>query len=282
VVADIPEPEPRRNPKTRIAGRVVDDQGEPVPNVTVRLADGGTKGGKDIQATTDRSGGFTLNGLRPGSSYWLVAEGEDSKGPLTGRIQARTADTDVEISLLAEGSGSSTTSRQSARPSRAKPVSNREELDPAAEESQSPKVNREDLLPPADDAGAIDPGPPPPPQSGRPKLSSPEPTVGWRNGNSAKSSRPRSQDQEIASTSSDDSPRTRRATTFDPPASDEDGPNPLPPAINPDAASSPDDSIPARSSSTRRPAKSKRWSRRVARPPRSNPTLSRLRLSPRN
>src|SRR5947209_3442952 len=44
VAADVVDPEPRRNPKTRISGRVVDESGEPVANATVRLADGGTKG----------------------------------------------------------------------------------------------------------------------------------------------------------------------------------------------------------------------------------------------
>jgi thiol-disulfide isomerase/thioredoxin len=256
VVAEVPEPEPRRNPKTRIAGRVVDDQGEPVPNVTVRLADGGTKGGKDVQATTDRSGGFTLNGLRPGSTYSLIAEGEDAKGPLIGRIQARTADTDVEISLAAEGAGTSTNARQAARPTRAKPVSNLEEIDPTTEDTENPKVNRERSLPPVEGSDEIDPGPTPTP-SGLPKLSNPQATAGWRTGNTSSASNPRSQTNEIASTSSQDSPRPRRTASAGPPAGDDDGPNPLPPAIDSDAASNPDDSAPARSPNARKPSRTR-------------------------
>ncbi len=317
VVADAHEPEPRRNPKARISGRVVDDQGEPVPNVTVRLADGGAKGGKDIQAKTDRSGGFTLNGLRPGSTYWLIAEGEDNKGPLTGRIQAKTADTDVEISLAAEGAGSSATSRQSARSTRARPVSNREEVDSPAEDNEEPKVNREDLLRPAEDAGSIDPGPPPP-QSGRPQLSNPEPTVGWRTGNTSPAASPRPQSEEVAATSSEDSPRPRRVAPSTSPASDDDGPNPLPPAIGSDDASNSDDPsrptvrrtpretrsapkprrrpIPATSPCPPRPVSSRssipeNWrsvrripprSRSILRSRRSNPTPSRPRQSGRD
>jgi hypothetical protein len=63
VVAEA-DPEPKPNPKARITGRVIDDQGEPVANVTVRLADGASKGGKDIRGVTDKTGTFTLNGLR--------------------------------------------------------------------------------------------------------------------------------------------------------------------------------------------------------------------------
>ena len=45
-----------------------------MPDARVRLAVGGEAGGKAVTATTDRSGAFTLRGLRPGSSYTVIAE----------------------------------------------------------------------------------------------------------------------------------------------------------------------------------------------------------------
>ena len=251
VVADDEVPEPRRNPKTRISGRVLDDQGEPVPNITVRLADGGTKGGKDIRGTTDRSGAFTLNGLRPGTTYSLIAEAEDDRGPLTGRVEARTSDTGVEISL-AGGQDAATTTRRSARPSRAKSVSNREDLDQVSEGEEAPKVNREDVAPPAEEVDTLDPGPASTSGPGRPQLSPPQPGVGWKN-KSGTSTAGRTGDRAVESvaTSPDDPPRRRRVVNDEPPAGEEDEPNPLPPAIDPGSTNGPDDASPARPSSAR-------------------------------
>ena len=58
---EIDRPEPKGS---RISGRVYDERGKPVPDVKVRLAVGGAAGGKSVVATTDRSGAFTLHGLR--------------------------------------------------------------------------------------------------------------------------------------------------------------------------------------------------------------------------
>ena len=229
VVAEDEEPEPRRNPKTRISGRVFDEVGDPVAGATVRLADGGVKGGKEIRGTTDRSGGFTLNGLRPGSNYVLIAEGEDENGPILGRIEAKTAETGVEISLVSE---SKATTRRSARPARAKPVSNREDAVNDADRDASPRLNREDVSAPSSgDPDSIDPGPPEPSPSRLPKLSSPQPTAGWRNGKTATASRPKEVDPSDDATASDASPRRTRPAQAEP-AEDEDGTNPLPPAID--------------------------------------------------
>ena len=49
---------------SKISGRVFDDRGKPVPNARVRLVVGGAPAGRDNIATTDRSGAFTLHGLR--------------------------------------------------------------------------------------------------------------------------------------------------------------------------------------------------------------------------
>ena len=51
---------------SRISGRVFDEEGRAVPNARVRLGVGGSAGGRVNFATTDRSGAFTLHGLRPG------------------------------------------------------------------------------------------------------------------------------------------------------------------------------------------------------------------------
>ena len=50
------------------------------PNAKVRLAVGSAAGGKVVSATTDRSGAFTLHGLRPGSSYTVIAEYQGDDG----------------------------------------------------------------------------------------------------------------------------------------------------------------------------------------------------------
>ena len=249
VAADVVEPEPRRNPKTRISGRVFDEAGDPVPNVTVRLADGGTKGGKDVRGTTDRSGAFTLNGLRPGTTYSLIAEVEDERGPLTGRVEARTSDTGVEINLASEGTGA-TTNRRSARPPRAKSVSSREETEEAPDAEDKFRVNREDVSPPAEEVDALDPGPPQPAtRSNRPQLSSPEPTVGWKPGGSSTVSRDRG--VENVASSAADPPRRRPLVSNDSQEVEEDGPNPLPPALDPETSTGVDDPGPVRPSSTR-------------------------------
>ena len=72
---------------SRISGRIYDERGKPVPDVKVRLAVSGAAGGKAVVATTDRSGAFTLTGLRSGSSYTVIAEFEDDDGTMSGRAR---------------------------------------------------------------------------------------------------------------------------------------------------------------------------------------------------
>ncbi|WP_435010149.1 redoxin family protein [Tundrisphaera lichenicola] len=230
VAADVVEPEPRRSSRTRISGRVLDQDGRPAQGVTVRLADGGAKGGRDIQSTTDRSGGFTLNGLRPGSIYDIVAESDDDRGMLTGRAEAETAETGIEITLARAGK-STPSSNRSGRASRAKPISNRgDEFSPIDEEEIAPALNREDLGPPAEEAEVS-----PDPRSSRPRLSAPEPTVGWRKSSTdEKVSSRSSRSDRVASSGTDEDEiesRSSRPSTVEP-ALDDESLNPLPPAIN--------------------------------------------------
>ena len=166
VAAADPEPEPNRNPGARISGRVVDGEGRPVAGATVRLADGSTKAGRDVRAVTDPAGGFTLNNLRPGSGYYLVAEADfaDDRGTLVGRAKADTAERGVQI-RLGDVDSEVTPSRAAQEP-RARAVSS--QVDDFA-------------TPPPEDVDA--PAPAPRPARTRPKgLAG---ALGWRRPGSA-------------------------------------------------------------------------------------------------
>ena len=152
VEADLPPPG-----RGRISGRVYDDRGKAVSGARVRLAVGGESGGKAVYANTDPSGAFTLRGLRPGSSYTLIAEYQGRNGLLTGRAQAKAPSTSVRIGLNsrnAEADDARSTIRP-ARPSVA-PISSVEEAD-ESEDEQEPRgrTNREDVEPPAAEADSV-------------------------------------------------------------------------------------------------------------------------------
>ena len=87
-VADLAALNSPRTRDDRVSGRVVDESGDPVPNAHVRVAAGGISGGRVAEATSDRAGGFTLRGLRPGSNYTLIAEYEGQGGLVEGRAEA--------------------------------------------------------------------------------------------------------------------------------------------------------------------------------------------------
>src|SRR5262249_3476025 len=89
----------RRTSEAKISGRVVDENGAPMSNVRVRLADGRSTGGKVVRATTDHTGTFTLHGIRAGSSYKVIAEYTDDHGDLTGSSEVQAPDSNVKISL---------------------------------------------------------------------------------------------------------------------------------------------------------------------------------------
>ena len=258
-------PEPKRNPKARISGRVLDEDGHPVPDALVRLADGGSRGGRDIQVRTDRSGAFTLGGLRPGSTYWLIAEVEDAGVPRTGRIRAQTAETGVEITLGDQGDGTPTESDTPTRATRARPISNRQESGDAPM-----KVNEEDLLPPAEEAEA-ETSPSRKTRAGdRPLLSAPEPGVGWKRPGETRQERAVSEPDPEESVPS--AVASRRAGGAD----EDEGPNPLPPAIDTQrvAGGENDDSTPRPRNRKRAPvveADSASEAGGLTLPPESNP-----------
>ncbi len=155
--ADTADPDLPRTSRGRISGRVYDEEGRPVSNARVRLALGGAPAGKAIYANTDRSGAFTLSGLRPGSEYTVIAEYQGEQGMMSGRADADAPDTDVRIGLHLRDVGIGGEGVQTAaRPKRSnvKAISRTEEIDAAEEPlEERAAVNREDLpRPDSDDA----------------------------------------------------------------------------------------------------------------------------------
>jgi thiol-disulfide isomerase/thioredoxin len=82
----------------RISGRVVDSRGRPIAGAEVRLADGPRSIERDSRVRTDDAGGFTLSGLRPGNRYTLIAQ-DSAQRSLVGRATAEAPDSSLEIVL---------------------------------------------------------------------------------------------------------------------------------------------------------------------------------------
>ncbi len=220
---------------SRISGRVYDERGKPVQGVKVRLAVGGTAGGKAVVATTDRSGAFTLSGLRSGSAYTVIAEYEDEEGAMSGRVQVKAPRTDVRIALQAQGGSSQ--GHASIRPARPRiePISN---VDSSDEDSfdesdgrSGSRINPEDLEPPAAEATALLSE-----RDSRARRSSagnsqPSGRAGW---NFRQAGSKAGTGSGSASRAHDDSgePTDRPGSSSQSSAdAEDDGPNPLPPAI---------------------------------------------------
>ncbi len=217
---ELPNTPSRENPKTRISGRVVDTSGEPVANATVRLADGSSVGGKVIEATTDRAGGFTLRGLRPNTRYTLIAERDDGRVVMSGRVEAKTASSNVEIGL----NDNDPDAPPAAKPPRPRSVSSRDPDDP--EDGEPVRIRRrinEEDLPPADPAEAL------PTRSVTRKPDAAEgrrkPEAGWVSPDG------RTISPSPAGSKDDPDPADARASRLLP--EEEDVPNPLPPALDP-------------------------------------------------
>ncbi|WP_020466742.1 redoxin family protein [Singulisphaera acidiphila] len=247
IVADVTPTEPSVRSKGRISGRVVDETGEPLPNVRVRLAVGNTPGGQLIRATTDRTGAFTLNGVRAGSAHTVIAEWEDGVEYLTGRSVVDAPDTNVRITLAPSGTESKTANAP-IRPNRISPISDKSSTMDEDEEDEAvvdaprlsarkSRVNEEDL-PPAREAESFSP-----PAGTRTPETTPRQGAGtsgrvrWRrvgsDGVTHQDTRPASEPGENASSALQD-PETREAGAFASNVADEDeGPNPLPPALEP-------------------------------------------------
>ena len=221
----------------RISGRVYDERGKPVPGAKVRLAVGGESGGKAVSAVTDRSGAFTLRGVRPGSSYTVIAEYEGENGPMTGRVEAEAPDTDVRIGLqrrVADGDDVRTTIRPS-RPNVA-PISKVEDADEEENAgSVSARTGRDDPEPPAAEADAL---------RGDDSESRPAPRISASAGSSTRSSGWTQGRQTVdRSAAGQGSPNTNgsrsaegssRASRAPQETDGDDEVNPLPPALEPE------------------------------------------------
>jgi thiol-disulfide isomerase/thioredoxin len=218
---------------SRISGRVYDDRGHPVPNARVRLAVGGTPGGHVVRATTDRSGAFTLRGLQSGASYTLIAEYPGETGTLTGRVQAKASETDVRIRLVSSD-GDSEAGHASIRPARPRvePISNVDAADDVeTDRGANSLINNEDMDAPAPEAAALAPRRNLPVSRAAADSASAPLRAGWnvRQSGSKKdpkpSTEPPRQDDDASSTARS----SRSGQAADDP--DDDGPNPLPSAI---------------------------------------------------
>ncbi len=234
----------RANSDGRISGRVVDEQDKPVEGAQVRLAVSNAPGGRDVRATTDSSGGFTLRGLRPGTSYTVIAEWEDGQGVVTGRSTVQAPDSDVRVAL----SSTETEPRAAASSTRVNPVSRRAAQEEELADLVTSPINVEDL-PPAPEADTIAP-------ASRRKLQS-DPGAGdshatsrsrgWR---ALERSQPAIADPGVRSNGNvhpqPDSepglipiPRQGADLPVEEPEPGDDGPNPLPPALEPGEVSLP-------------------------------------------
>lgn len=229
VTAEKVTPELRVGTNGRVSGRVVDSEGRPVPDARVRLAVGGARGGRMNRATTDRSGAFTLRGLRPRASYTVIAELDDERGHLTGRSDVRAPDNDVRITLgLPEGDPVDETPRPSTRVSS---ISDHLEMDErTGEDAASARVNEEDLLP-----GPDDPPPPSTSQSSRrqAKTADSPATKGaiWRRGDPAVAASHTTGPKSDPTAAPLDPAMHGTASAPEVLPYDDDGKNPLPPAL---------------------------------------------------
>ncbi|AMV38944.1 carboxypeptidase regulatory-like domain-containing protein [Planctomyces sp. SH-PL62] len=220
---------PRASSTGRLSGRVYDEEGNPVRNAVVRLALNGAAGGKAVHATTDRSGAFTLRGLRPGSTYTVIAEYQAEQGMMTGRADADAPDADVRISLHPRDAGTGDASRTAAAddPARRSNVrsvarSGEPEVDDwDAKEPEASRASRSKPVRPRLDAAPDD-------------EEFDDPAAGWSAGGSSRTRKESGASPEVA-------PSTEPAEI------DDDGENPLPPAreISQVSARTDDEAFPA-------------------------------------
>jgi thiol-disulfide isomerase/thioredoxin len=226
----------------RISGRVFDENGKPVSNAKVRLAVGSSPGGKINYAMTEQSGGFTLRGLRANSTYTIIAEYQGEDGVMTGRVEAEAPGANVRINLQPRdaNAGQNRSAIRPAKP-RVEPISNSDSGDDdEALGSGKTRNKNDDTEPPDEDAASL-------PRNSTlrtARASSGSSTSAVRAGWNV-SQQSAQNDERTASQSRTWSDRTESTATSQGKVSkdvaaevDDDGPNPLPPAIEDDQASS--------------------------------------------
>lgn len=229
-------PERRADTEGLVSGRVVDAQGEPVAGARVRLAADGAERGSLGSVETDRAGGFTIRGLRPGSTYTVIAELDEGESALASRVRVEAPDDQVRIALPAEGPEYGPTY---AGPRRNVGRVSNPRTRPGRGDEPPLRINSADVEPPpAPEAGALrqeedaderarelDPAP----YRGRPN-SRPGPSSPWRPSDGGA----RGDDDEVVGMATDEPrPLPRRGAVARPMSNfaDEEEDDPLPPAI---------------------------------------------------
>jgi thiol-disulfide isomerase/thioredoxin len=161
ISSTVPEYPGDRPRDSKISGRVVDDHGRAVADAKVRLAIAGAKGGRVESVKADSSGAFTLHRLKSGSTYILIAEAVDGDEPLAGRIEARAPQTSLKIRVHPKIDSSdhfrTSSSSDRARFGTVSDIVDQNE-DEETFESARPitRINREDFDPPAPEAEFLD------------------------------------------------------------------------------------------------------------------------------
>lgn len=217
--ASVEPPDASDRAGARISGRVYDEEGRPAAGVRVRLAIAGEPGGKVRATTTDRSGAFTIHDLHQGMSYTLIAEQRDADVILSGRARADAPRTGVRITLSPPGEEQSAGAIRPARP-RVEPISRVE--DEASDEAdriggRETPLNDEDL-PPAAEAQA----------ARREQGGDGSVRASWSRRDAeakrARQKRARESAEPVEPVLSPSTPRDQHLQ-------DDEGPNPLPPAL---------------------------------------------------
>ncbi len=266
IAADRIDPKRVRPAEERISGRIVDPDGVPIPNARVRIAIDGVDGGQAIRDVTDASGGFTLRGLQPGRSYTILAESRSGGKPLVGRGIVEAPDRGVEIALrdVALDDRDDSPSNRSVRnvSNRNRRASDDESFDDEPSDIRRPRTDRRPAFANPDDTPDDDPA---------------ANDHAWNNRdprrddfNTRTAFNETSSWNSAASADAADDPIDRkRASTNIASTQDDDGPNPLPPALEREPERELERKpAPARSLANRgrNPAKSTK-SRSIARPP---------------
>lgn len=224
VVADREPVLPRRKSSSeRISGRVVDADGEPIPNVRVRIAYGGTAGGQVVRDTTDRAGGFTLEGLSPGKSYTVIAELRDGDETIVGRKITSAPNHNIDINLSEVRKAEVDPPARGSRIDRVSKRSGNDDLDdddsPAPPKKRKGGLNDEDIAPAEDDAADAPAAPPAPKAKRAPK------SGGWLPKDGVSRTNYVPEPNEVAQLA-DAAPAGREPTV-----DDDDEADPLPPAL---------------------------------------------------
>ncbi len=218
----------------RISGRVYDERGRPVPNAKVRLAVGGSPSGKASYATTDRSGAFTLRGLRSGSYYTVIAEYQAQSGSMSGRIEAQAPDTNVRISLQSRDSESDS-AHTTIRPAKSRVNATLDDDDDENSEdrNRADRYNSEDLGPPAAEATSMLPRGSR--SAGRLSADDSLPPIraGWNPRQRTPVNDAGASSQSTATVDEHGSSNSRNSSAEPVGDDDDEGDNPLPPALDP-------------------------------------------------